>query len=356
MSVNHARIGAIRISPHFGRIWARLNLSGSLPAQTIGMCCLLAGLALAGPAYPQSGGALGTWAARSPLPTPRNEVVAAAVNDRIYVLGGSVSGDWRLTRNEEYDPATDKWRSRAPLPSGASHMATAVLNGRIYAIGGFIGQDHKGAVDRVFEYDPAADAWRALAPLKTPRGSVSAAALDGRIHAIGGRVTTEDGDWHTNGVVATHEVYDPGTGKWTEAAPLPKPRDHMVVAAVSGKLHAIGGRFAGNDDMVDWHDVYDPTTRSWTAAPPLPTARGGVSGTVYKSLILVVGGEDEKRTYVENEAYDPMTGRWLRLAPMPAGRHGDGVAAVGSSAYVVGGASQRGAGETTDRLLAFTLP
>ena len=343
-----------------GRLFAGmrvcLKLGRSLTAVRTTVACLAAALGFAEPAYPQSTGASGNWAAKAPLPTPRNEVVAAAVNDRIYVLGGSVSGNWRLTRNEEYDPATDKWRSRAPLPSGASHMAAAVLNGKIYAVGGFVGQDHKGAVDRVFEYDPASDTWRALAPLSTPRGSVSAAALDGRIHAIGGRVTTEGGDWHTNGVVGTHEVYDPGTGKWTEAAPLPKPRDHMVVAAVSGKIHAIGGRFASNDDMVDWHDVYDPATRSWIAAPPLPTARGGVSGTIYKGLILVVGGEDEKRTYVENEAYDPRTGRWLRLTLMPAGRHGDGVAAVGPSAFVVGGALQRGAGDTTDQLLAFTLP
>ena len=232
-------------------------------------------------------------------------------------------------------------------------MAAAVLDGKIYAIGGFVGQDHKGSIDRVFEYDPASDAWRALAPLSTPRGSVSAAVLDGKIYVIGGRVTTADGDWHSNGVVATHEVYDPATGKWTEAAPLPKARDHMVVAAVDRKIHAIGGRFAGNDDMIDWHDVYDPATKSWTLAPPLPTARGGVSGTVYKGMILVVGGEDEKRTYLENEAYDMKADRWLKLAPMPAGRHGHGVAAVGEFAYVVGGALKRGAGDTTDQLIAF---
>lgn len=315
-----------------------------------------AGLLVAKSAYSQSGGTSGSWAARSPLPEPRNEVVAAAVNKRIYVLGGSVSGNWHLTHNEEYDPATDKWRARAPLPSGASHMASAVLNGKIYAIGGFVGQDHKGAVNRVFEYDPASDTWRMLAPLSTPRGSVGAAALDGRIHAIGGRVTTEGGDWHSNGLVATHEVYEPATGRWSEATPLPKARDHMVVVAVAGKIHAIGGRFGGNDDMVDWHDVYDPATKSWTAAPPLPTARGGVSGTLYKGLIMVIGGEDEKRTYVENEAYDVKTGRWSKLGPLPQGRHGHGVAAVGATAYVAAGALKRGAGDTTGQLLAFTLP
>jgi len=327
--------------------------SGSLPGLALtglalAACCMFLGP----PAAAQSG----TWTAKAPMPAPRNEVVAAAVGGKIYVLGGSVAGNWQLTRNEEYDPATDRWRVRAPMPSGASHMAAAVLDGRILAIGGFVGQDHKGAVDHVFEYDPAADTWRTLPPLSTPRGSVSAATIDGKVHAVGGRVTTLDGDWHSAGVVATHEVYDPAANAWTAAAPLPKARDHLVAATAGGKLHVIGGRFASNDDMIDWHDVFDPATGTWTAAPPLPTPRGGVSGTVFKGLILVLGGEDEKRAYAENEAYDVSAGRWLKLKPLPAGRHGDAVAAVGDAVYVVGGALQRGAGDTTAELLAFTLP
>lgn len=326
-------------------------------ARHVAAWVLFACLAVAGAAHPQSSEAQGSWATKSPMPAARYDVVAVAANDRIYVLGGSMNlENLRLTRNDEYDPLTDTWRSRTPLPSGANHMAVAVLNGKIYAIGGFAGFDHKGSLDQVFEYDPAGDAWRTLTPLSTPRGSVSAAVLDGKIHAIGGRVTNDIDDWHTNGVVGTHEVYDPATGKWTQAPPLPKGRDHMVVTAMDGKIHAIGGRFSHNDDMADLHDVYDPASATWAPAPPLPTARGGVAGTVYRSLILVLGGEDEKRTYVENEAYDVKTGLWRKLAPMPVGRHGHGVAVIGQTAYVVGGASQRGGRGELAELLAFTLP
>jgi len=298
----------------------------------------------------------GTWTVKSPMPAVRNEVIAVAATGRIFVLGGSLrQNDYALTRNEEYDPATDTWRARAPLPSGASHMAAAALDGKIYAIGGFIGRDHKGPVDRVFEYDVAADSWRALAPLGTARGSVGAVALDGKIHAIAGRVTNETDDWHSKGVVGTHEVYDPATGAWTPAASLPTARDHLAVVAVGGVIHAIGGRYGSNDQMSDLHDVYDPATRSWRPAPPLPTARGAVAGALYQGLILVVGGEDEERTYTENEGYDLESGRWRRLAPMPGGRHGHGAAVVGRSAYVVGGALQRGGRGATDELLAYTL-
>ncbi len=291
------------------------------------------------------------------MPGVRNEVIAVAAAGKIFVLGGSLrQDDYALTRNEEYDPATGAWRARAPLPSGASHMAAAVLDGTIYAIGGFTGRDHKGPVERVFAYDIAVDAWRALPPLAVPRGSIGAAALRGKIHAVAGRVTNESDDWHSKGVVGTHEVYDPATGRWAEAAPLPTPRDHLAVVAADGKLHAIGGRYGNNDQMSDLHDVYDPATQAWTSAPPLPTARGAVAGALSNGLILVIGGEDETRTYVENEGYDVELRRWRKLAPMPAGRHGHGAAVVGASAYVVGGALQRGGRGATDELLAFSLP
>src|SRR5438093_1581973 len=170
------------------------------------------------------------------------------------------------------------------------------------------------SLDVAFEYDPPSGRWRTLAPLKSPRGSVGVAALDGKIHAIGGRgVDTV--------TVATHEVYDPVTGTWSDLAPLPKARDHLAVIAVDDRIHAIGGRFNTTADNTSMHDVYDPTTNSWKSAAPLPTPRSAAAVTLYRNLILVSGGEcNNQKTFVESEAYDPKTDRWLSLAPMPTGR------------------------------------
>jgi N-acetylneuraminic acid mutarotase len=308
-----------------------------------------AGLLLINAAYSQST-PQGSWATKSPIPAARNEVAAVAVNGKIYVLGGNFPRtQYDVAVNEEYDPATDSWRTRASMPHGLNHMAAAVLNGKIYTVGGFTSDGHKGAKDSVFEYDPVTDIWRTLAPLPSPRGSVSAAALDGKIHALGGRKNETD-------VVAIHEVYDPATNAWSAAAPLPKARDHMVAVSVEGKIHAIGGRFGANEDMTNLHDIYDPKINAWTPAPPLPTARGGGSGTLYRDFILVLGGEDDKRTYSENEGFDVKNNRWVTLAPMPSGRHGFGAAVVGSSAYFISGAQGRGGREVTGQVLAFTLP
>ena len=85
------------------------------------------------------------------------------------------------------------------------------------------------------------------------------------------------------------------------------------------------------------HDIYDPTTNVWTSGPPLPSARSGLAYTLYRNLILVIGGEVPPETFAENEAYDPKTKSWNAPAPMLAGRHGTAAAATAGSVYVAAG-------------------
>jgi hypothetical protein len=108
--------------------------------------------------------------------------------------------------------------------------------------------------------------------------------------------------------VAAHEVFDPRSGGWTDAAPLPTARDHMVVIAVDGKIHVIGGRLKSPVDRTGEHDIYDPATDKWTSGAPLPTPRSGLASAYYHGLILVLGGElPPAYTFPENEAYDAKT-------------------------------------------------
>src|SRR6202790_1709643 len=152
----------------------------------------------------------GNWTMKAPLPAPRAEVAAVAFDGKLHAIGGSVSGT-AGPYHDEYDPATDSWRARAALPEGRDHLGVAVAADKIYAFGGFVGSVHKSAGTGAFEYDPKADTWRALPAMKGPRGSVGAATVDGKIHVIGGRGL--DGV-----VVASHEVFDPQSEKWSEAA------------------------------------------------------------------------------------------------------------------------------------------
>ena len=139
------------------------------------------------PTSSQSTSSQGSWSRKAPLPIQISENTVAAVNNKIYVIGGSTADRVDHQSNYEYDIATDRWRTRAPLPSGMTHAAATGLNGKIYVVGAFTQTGHGGAVSLVYEYDPVKDAWRTLAPMKSPRGSVGITVLNGKIHAVGGR-------------------------------------------------------------------------------------------------------------------------------------------------------------------------
>jgi N-acetylneuraminic acid mutarotase len=158
-------------------------------------------------------------------------------------------------------------------------------------------------------------------------------------------------------LIATHNVFDFTTSKWSEATPLSRPRDHMVAMTIEGKIHVIGGRYSvGDEDMTGLHEVYDSKANSWSTATPLPTPRGGVVGALYQGLIFVMGAEDGKRTYDENEAYDVKADRWIKLKRLPEPLHAFGAAAVGQTLYLMGGAKMTGSVDVIAQTLAFNLP
>ena len=280
----------------------------------------------------------------------RTEAAVVFANRRIYAC----SAGWRGRDSQCSTRSTIRGdgslaRTRADAAPSQPSPGAAVTGAKAQHRRRLSSNVHLDAQDSVFEYDPAADTWRTLAPLKSPRGSVGVAAVNGKIHAIGGRDVNRV-------TVATHEVYDPRTGKWSDLAPLPKARDHMGVVAVGGQIHAIGGRFDTPNENTDLHDVYDQRTNAWKPAAPLPTPRSGVSAVLYRGRILVDGGECNKgKPFIENEAYDVKAGRWSSAAPMPSGRHGIQAATDGQVVYIPGGAPAC-ATAASDTLLTFRLP
>lgn len=318
-----------------------------------GMACLLAGTCMS--VFAQAH--MGTWSTAAPLPQPRAEHSMVKLDGKIYAIAGgipNVSGTGMhnggaSTLVEEYDPATDRWRARAPLPRALTHVGLAALDGKIYSIGGFLRDVHQEAQADAFVYNPATNQWSALPPLPAPRGSVGIVALNGKIHAIGGRDPTKQ-------VQAAHWIFDPVKRTWASAAPLPVARDHLAALAVNGKIHVMGGRTADYTAVTAYHDVYDPATDTWSPAPPLPTPRSAMAATLYKNMIVVFGGECRGgKTFSENEGYDLATEQWRTLTPTE-GRHGFGAATIGDRAYFVAGAKGCGNNMVSNELLVFTLP
>ena len=126
-----------------------------------------------------------TWKTKSPMPTARDVLAAAVVDGKIYAIGGHYydsSKSHYLSTVEEYNPSTDNWQTVAQMPTGRAFLAAAAVDGKIYAMGG-----SKGSyLNTVEEYDPGTDSWRKVTQMPTARDDFAAAAVDGKIYAIGG--------------------------------------------------------------------------------------------------------------------------------------------------------------------------
>jgi N-acetylneuraminic acid mutarotase len=82
-----------------------------------------------------------TWTlgAAPPLPAHRSGAVVTSgvlAPKRIYVIGGEVGFMEATNINQVYDPQTDTWSMGAPMPTARQGLSVAIVNDVIYALGG----------------------------------------------------------------------------------------------------------------------------------------------------------------------------------------------------------------------------
>jgi len=275
--------------------------------------------------------ARGKWRTLAPMPTPRSEVAAAALDGKIYVVGGFEADGAPSAKVEGYDPATNTWAEAARLPEPRHHAAAAAMGG-LYVLGGF-GSTFQDARADVFLYTPSRNEWTAVDPLVNARGGHGAAVIGFDLYAVGGaRAGPADGLEN----VAPVERYDPRSGEWGSGGDLPTPRDHLAAVNSAGALDTIGGRLGGDSSKnLSAHELL--SDNGWETRAPLPTARSGIAAVELNGLVYVFGGEAPTGTFNIVDAYNSQTDSWETMPPMPTARHGLGAAVVGDTIYVIGG-------------------
>lgn len=308
-------------------------------ALELALICFFSSAATVYSAAPERKG----WSTRAPLLEANSEMSVVELAGNIYVVGGYPATRKTVASVQAYDAKTDRWQLAAPLPMVLNHTMAAAVNGKIYLIGGQQNAEsdpaRAGFVDTVFEYDPLQNTWTRRAPMPTARGGGAAAVVDGRIYVAGGR-PPRGGDF---------AVYDPGADKWTKLPDLPTQRNHIAAAAIDGKVYVAGGRVEGGfrSKTLDALEMFDPKTGKWTARKPMPTARGGVNGIDAYGCFHVWGGEgnsaDPKGLFHEHEVYNPKTDSWTTLEPLPIPVHGvTGAAFIDGWIHLPGGGTEQG--------------
>jgi N-acetylneuraminic acid mutarotase len=185
------------------------------------------------------------WKRGMDMPTARGALAAQFVNGTLYAIGGdaTVLYDNRglynpqgvVTANEAYDPDTDSWTIKSPMPTARDHLSAATIDEKILVIGG-----RQPEIGPLFKdvnvnemYDPLSDSWVSLKPLPTNRSGSAAASVDGNVYVFGGESTKR--------TFSNNEKYNPKTDLWSQEPSIPTPRHGLAAVVVDYKVYLIAG-------------------------------------------------------------------------------------------------------------------
>jgi hypothetical protein len=193
------------------------------------------------------------WIQGPAIPTSRQRGSTGLVeyNDKFYIVGGNTNGHngGYVAWFDEYDPATGIWTILEDAPRARDHFHAAIIDDKIYAVGGRlsggVGGTFKPVISEVDVYDLSLKSWTTLpsgSNLPSPRGAPAVVNFNDKILVIGGEVQDElIYNVSTTDAVKVTEEFDPSTGNWVRKADLNSER-HGTQALVSGNgVFILGG-------------------------------------------------------------------------------------------------------------------
>lgn len=282
------------------------------------------------------------WERITQLPTERERFATAVVDNKIYLIGGTLSenrkkippGPVGLSTVEVYDTQTNTWQRGVNMPTLRHAAKAAVVNGIIYVFGGYSAKDQK-VVNMKFPtaveaYDPQNDTWSRKQNMPVPRIHFGLGVVAGKVHIVGGKTDIRGGP--TDRV----DIYDPATDTWTTAPQMPVQRnlDFDSVAVANNRIYVIGG-------IPPIIEEYNPISRQWQKMIDMLDLRRGFSQVVMKDNIYLIGGftpTGRRPKYLATvDVYNPQTQAWSDIRSMPTAIRPYGAAAVNGKIYVLGG-------------------
>jgi N-acetylneuraminic acid mutarotase len=196
------------------------------------------------------------WKRVAELPEGRGGGALVKLKRELHYFGGCLADrvtnsgtHWMLSLGATSGAADDgkQWIQRRSLPKARDHLSGAALNGKIYAIGGEFGHDVlSDQKSYVHCYNPKTNRWTRVANLHISKSHAEAGTfvMAGRIFIAGGQVAG-------HGPTRDVEEYDPAKNIWTQVKPLPAPRQGAAIQPLGLKVIVTLGATQTEDPQTD---------------------------------------------------------------------------------------------------------
>jgi N-acetylneuraminic acid mutarotase len=194
--------------------------------------------------------------------------------------------------------------------------------------------EHLVSTAEVARYRPGDARWEPLPPLPDHRSSHDAVVLDGTLYVLGGwrlEGGSHGASWPRDGLALNlGELDQPDRQPRWRSFPVPFQRRGLAVAAVAGRVVAIGG-MDPDGEMSRRVDVYDPRTGAWTRGPDYPAPAFGVAAAAVGDRIYA--------SAMDGTVYSlaPREERWQAVTTLAFPRYFHRLQAVDGELLAIGG-------------------
>ncbi len=270
-----------------------------------------------------------SWKKVASLPQGYYSGEAVSLNNEIYFVAGR--NDKSVTSFfYKFNPRTNQWKKLTDIPNPATNLALAAVNGKIYAIGGDRFQNSNR------EYNPKTNTWKLLEPMPTARQHIDCGVYDNEIYIVGGLTSWQN-------ITQNHEAYDVITNSWSEKAAIPYLVQNPAVVTIDSLIYVIGG--AGTKEDI-WGDVwrvekYNVNTNKWTQKRDIPQLLFKPAAIVFNKQFIVLGGFTKNNGKDECSdkvfIYKPISEQWVETTSLPAKNVFFGCTSIDNKIYVIGG-------------------
>ncbi|XP_053315601.1 kelch-like protein 6 [Spea bombifrons] len=268
-----------------------------------------------------------------------SEIVSERTKPRMHefqsevfmIIGGCTKDEKFVTEVTCLDPLRRSRLEVAKLPISEQEnenenkkwveFACVTFKNEVYISGG------KETQHECWKYNSSINKWIQIEYLNVGRWRHKMAALCGKVYAIGGF----DGSQRIYSV----EVYDPFHNCWSEVAPLLYSVSSFASASYQSKLFVIGGGPNGKL-ATDKTQCYDPTTNSWGLKAPMPVEAKCINAVSFYDHIYVGGGA-MKALY----SYSPLEDTWCLVTKFSHERASCGIAACCNKIFITGGRDEK---------------
>ena len=291
---------------------------------------------------------------------PQGAVAAPLPDASALIAGGTPwfggfdgPGPDPVARAMTYDPATATWKS-APSMSRARNSATAspLADGRVLVTGGYdrnvvqLPNPNQQpfcclridltALATSELFDAKTRSWSGTGSLGHPRYGHQAITLKGGLVLV---VGGEDQQANPPTYLASAEVFDPSTGKWTGAGDIGAPRtDFTLTALADGRALLAGGLAPDGVTVLRSTLLYDPVKNAWSQGPDMKDARTSQAAALMRDgRVLVTGGADHLGRLATSEIFDPARPGWIPTGALKTARSNEVAVALRDGRVLVAG-------------------